>query len=92
MGDQPAFGGINMNTLIHVGVELVIIGGVTFYLHKKISSVQEENEELKRVIVEHEERIKRCEEFIQGMANMMNGGPPLRTFLHKLNVDRVELL
>jgi hypothetical protein len=66
-----------MNTLIHVGVELVIIGGVTFYLHKKISSVQEENEELKRVIVEHEERIKRCEEFIQGMANMMNGGPPL---------------
>ncbi len=33
---------VDTKTMIHVGVEIVVIGGITFYLNKRISGVQEE--------------------------------------------------
>lgn len=55
----------NMNTLdtktmIHVGMEVVVIGGIAFWVHKKTSNLQKEidqlkheNAELKNILVQH---------------------------------------
>jgi len=52
-----ATGGVNSQFLIHVGVEVVVIGGVFFYLNKQNSLLREEVESLR-------DKLTKCEEAI----------------------------
>lgn len=48
---------IDNQTLLHIGVECVVIGGLTYWQHRKIENVREEVNELKEKLEKYEEII-----------------------------------
>ena len=64
---------LQTQTLIHVGVELVIIGGMTFWINRKTGSLQRQIDELKNIIEEQQKLIVRHE---QMLAHILGGVPP----------------
>lgn len=60
MSKQTNMNTLDTKTMIHVGVEVVVIGGIAFWVHKKTSNLQkeieqlkQENAELKNILVQH---------------------------------------
>ena len=71
--------GINNQLLIHVGVELVVIGGITFWLNKRISSADARVEEmadriaaLENVIGQQQQLLLKHEQILRSLV----GAPP----------------
>jgi len=62
---------MNNITLAHVGGELVIIGGVAFYFHRKTKSLETELEELKRQTNELKAVINDMQDTIQQLGSMV---------------------
>jgi hypothetical protein len=48
--EEKNSGSFDMKTLIHVGVEIVVVGAITFWFQKKCSSQQAEIEELREKV------------------------------------------
>lgn len=88
----------NTQTLVHVGTELVVIGGVTFWLNKKISSLEErvkeletKNAEYEKILSNHGQILARHNELlmrITGMGHVHNEGNEN----NKRNVDLDSVL
>lgn len=55
---------VDMKTLIHVGTELVAIGGLTFWMNKRISSIQSQ-------VSTRDEKIGELETIIQQQSRML---------------------
>jgi len=55
---------VGTQTLIHAGVELVVVGGVTFWLNKKISSLSDEVKSLKEKILQYENIVNQQEQLL----------------------------
>lgn len=63
---------VDSKTLVHVGVEFVVIGGVTFWLNKRISSVQEEVLELRKKVESYETVIQQQSRLINRHEEMLS--------------------
>jgi len=48
---------LDTQTLLHIGIEFVVIGGLTYWQHKNISAVRDEVAELKEKLAKMEEII-----------------------------------
>lgn len=68
----------NKLLLIHIGVELLIVGGVTFWLNSKISAKDETIARLEKENKEIMERLMRIEMFLQGKTPPKNVTPPTK--------------
>lgn len=66
---------LDKKTMIHIGAEIVILGGIVFWLNSKISNKDETIARLEKENKEMMERIKRIEMFL----NQASGGsmPPV---------------
>ena len=74
---------MNNVTLAHVGGELVLIGGVAFYFHRKTALLQQELEALKKANAELCESVLELREGMQQLGSMVMQSqqqtpPPLR--------------
>ena len=71
---------VNTQTLVHVGVELVVISGVTFWVHRKTSLLQEEINDLRDKVAKADDLIERQGQLLarhdQIIRQMLNGGGP----------------
>lgn len=65
--------GFDTKTLVHVGTELLVIGGLTFWFQRKTSMQQEEIENLREKIARLEEVIERHDQIFQ---SILGGRPP----------------
>ena len=63
---------IDSKTLVHVGVEFVVIGGVTFWLNKRISGIQEEVLELRKKVESYENVIQQQSRLINRHEEMLS--------------------
>ncbi len=73
---------VDTKTMIHVGVEMVVIGGITFWLNKRISGVQDIVDDLVKKIKSLESIIQQQEQMISRHENILRqimGGhaPPI---------------
>lgn len=55
---------VNTQTLVHVGVELVVIGGMTFWFQRKTALLQEEIDQLR-------DKVTGCEGIIQNQGQLL---------------------
>lgn len=76
----------NNALLIHIGVEIVVLGGITFWFNKRTSSLEEQIVVLTDKLTKHEELIIKQGEIITQHENMMremyaiiHGGSPQRS-------------
>lgn len=74
---------IDTSTLIHVGVELVVVGGLAFWVHRKTSDLQDQVSGLTEKVNKYEEILKRQGELLAQHENalrqvfaVLNGGAP----------------
>lgn len=66
---------LDKKTMIHIGAEIVIFGGIVFWLNSKISNKDETIARLEKENKEIMERLKRIEMFL----NQASGGSPMPT-------------
>lgn len=76
----------NNALLIHIGVEIVLLGGITFWFNKRTSSLEEQIGVLTEKLAKHEELITKQGEIITQHENMLrelyaiiHGGAPQRS-------------
>lgn len=62
---------IDTSTLIHVGVELVVVGGLAFWVHRKTSNLQDKLTELNEKVNRYEDILKRQGELIAAHENAL---------------------
>lgn len=70
---------LDPQTLIHVGVELVVVAGITFWLNRRISSVQGEVGQLNEKLAEFEKVIAQQAQLLHRHEQILNqifGGSP----------------
>ena len=70
---------LDTQTLIHVGTELVIVGGIAFWLNKRIGAVDAKYEDLLKRLVAYEEIIEKQNQMIarhEAAFQRLFGGPP----------------
>ena len=58
-------------TLLHAGVELIIIGCLVFYMNNRISSISIETAELRSIVNRHEKIIEEQQKIIEAQKRMM---------------------
>lgn len=74
---------VNTQTLVHVGVELVVIGGLTFWFQRKTSLLQGEIDELREKVAGYENVIQNQGQLLakhdQLLRQILGGGgiPPI---------------
>jgi hypothetical protein len=70
----------DMKTLIHVGVEVLVVGAITFWFQKKSSSQQAEIEELRGKVEKMEEVLEAQNRLLMEhrniFSNILGGRPP----------------
>ena len=72
---------IGTATLIHAGLEVVIISGVTFYLNRRISSLQERIDIMQDTISKYEAVLTQQSELLNQHENILRrmiGAPPMK--------------
>lgn len=71
---------VNTQTLIHVGVELVVVGGLTFWFQRKTSLLRGEINALREKVARHEEIISNQGQLLarhdQILRQIFGGAPP----------------
>lgn len=71
---------LDTQTLIHVGTELVVVGGIAFWLNKRIGAVDAKYDELVRRLAAYEEIIEKQNQMLARheatFQRMFGGGPP----------------
>lgn len=61
-----------MKTLIHIGVELIVIGGITFWLNRNINAADLRITELQKQVTALEETVKKQSEIILKHEELLN--------------------
>ena len=73
---------VNAVTLFHVGAEFVVIAGVTFWLNRRISGLEEKINILNDTIQKYEETMARQNQLLmrhEQIIRQITGAPPLPT-------------
>ena len=77
---------MNKYQMAHIGGELVVISGVTFYFNKKITEtnekiaeLQEENEELRSIVSELQSQVNQLGKFCYMLQNGVGMNEPVST-------------
>lgn len=64
---------LDKKTMIHIASELIIVGGITFWLNSKINGQLDAIAQLKKENADLKARLERIEQFL---AQATGGGPP----------------
>ena len=70
---------LDTQTLIHVGTELVVVGGIAFWLNKRIGAVDAKYDDILKRLVAYEEIIEKQNQMIarhEAAFQRLFGGPP----------------
>lgn len=62
---------VDQKTLIHAGIEFVVIGGVTFWLNRRISNIHEEVIELRKKVDSYEHIIQQQNQLLSRHETML---------------------
>lgn len=80
-----AVANINTSTLVHIGVELVVVGGLAFWIHRKTGDLQDQITTLSERVNKYEDVLKRQGELLAQHENALRqvysaiqGNPPSR--------------
>lgn len=81
--EQNKTQGIDMAKIIHIAIEIFIAAGITYWMHKRSSSLEKKTEELEKKIEElslllekHANILTNHGQNIMQIANIVNGDPP----------------
>ena len=67
---------MDTKTVIHVGTEVVVIGGLTFYFSKQISELKAQNVVLTKRVDQLTEVLKNHVQLLQALVDDRQGRPP----------------
>jgi hypothetical protein len=76
---MSTIGGFDTSALIQVGVTLVIVGGLTYWMHNRMNKMQESMDIMKETLEKHEEIFKTFEQILlqhDGAIKNLYGHPP----------------
>ena len=77
----------SISNIIHVALECVVIAGVSFWLHKKISSLEEEVNKFKTIIIEQNKHINNLYGILE-----QNNLIPKQQHVHKKKPKKVKIV
>jgi hypothetical protein len=80
---------MDMKTLIHVGVEVVVIGGITFHFQRKISKLEGELQLMRDENIKMREEMKMLARIISAHDEFLRGGNT-RTSSHQQSFSNVN--
>lgn len=63
--------GVNMQTLIHLGIEILVVGGLTFWVHRRVGGMESTVEELTKKIAALEGLVERQQQLLAQHDNIL---------------------
>jgi hypothetical protein len=77
---MSTIGGFDTGSLVQIGVTLVIVGGLTYWMHNRINKMQETMDLMQEKINKHDEIIQSFEQILVQHSNALRqiyGQPPI---------------